>query len=79
MSLARAKQRVFGTGVTCNCFITMLSTRGCRCMNIEMDDHGGSKELALYRIEVAKEDLASAIKNLKMADYTFIVLWRRIH
>ena len=48
-------------------------------MNIEMDDHGGSKELALYRIEVAKEDLASAIKNLKMADYTFIVLRRRIH
>ncbi|MBR1390463.1 MAG: HEPN domain-containing protein [Lachnospiraceae bacterium] len=34
-----------------------------------MDDRGGAKELAKYRIDVAKEDLASAVKNLKFGDY----------
>ena len=38
-------------------------------MNIEMDDVGGAKELAKYRIGVAKEDLASAIKNLESGDF----------
>ena len=38
-------------------------------MEIEMNDRGGAKELAEYRMEVAKEDLASAMKNLEAGDY----------
>ena len=38
-------------------------------MNIEMDDMGGARELAKYRVDVAKEDLASAVKNLAFGDY----------
>lgn len=38
-------------------------------MSIEMDDVGGAIELAKYRINVAKEDLASAVKNLESGDY----------
>ena len=33
-------------------------------MQHELDDIGGAKELAAYRLEVAKEDLASAERCL---------------
>lgn len=38
-------------------------------MQVEMDDYGGAKDLAGYRIDVAKQDLASAVKNLEDGEY----------
>ncbi|MBR1635474.1 MAG: HEPN domain-containing protein [Lachnospiraceae bacterium] len=38
-------------------------------MNIKLDDVGGARELAKYRMDVAKEDLASAEKNFEAGDF----------
>ena len=38
-------------------------------MQLELDDVGGAKELARYRIQAAKEDLAAAKSNLKEGFY----------
>ena len=38
-------------------------------MQVEMDDFGRAKDLAGYRIDVAKQDLASAVKNLENGEY----------
>ena len=35
----------------------------------DMNDTGGAKELAHYRIEVAKEDLRAAIRSVESDDY----------
>ncbi len=36
---------------------------------MQLDDVGGAKELAIHRLQVAKEDLESAKRNLKDNDY----------
>ena len=41
-------------------FITILSAKGLNCMQLDLNDEGGAKELAEYRLQVAKEDLAAA-------------------
>ena len=38
-------------------------------MQLNLDDKGGAKELALYRISVAKEDLDTAQMNFKGGHY----------
>ena len=38
-------------------------------MQLNLDDKGGEKELALYRISVAKEDLDAAQMNFKGGHY----------
>lgn len=38
-------------------------------MQPEMDDRGGAIELARYRLETAKEDLATAERNFQAKDY----------
>lgn len=38
-------------------------------MQVELDDTGGAKELAFYRISVAKDDLADAELNFKGGHY----------
>ena len=39
---------------------TKSTTRGSNSMQRELNDLGGAKELALYRLKIAKEDLAAA-------------------
>ncbi len=38
-------------------------------MPVELNDSGGARELAMYRIRVAKEDLASAEQNFAQSQY----------
>lgn len=38
-------------------------------MPVELNDSGGARELAMYRISVAKEDLASAEQNFAQGQY----------
>ena len=38
-------------------------------MQRELNDLGGSKELALYRLKIAKEDLAAAVRCYEAQDY----------
>ena len=45
----------------------MFIMRGLSYM--QLDDVGGAKELAIHRLQVAKEDLESAKRNLKDNDY----------
>ncbi len=38
-------------------------------MSLELDDFGGAKELASYRLTVAKEDLEAARENFRSGHY----------
>lgn len=43
--------------------------------NIELDDIGGAKELALYRMDMAKDDLAAAKMNFQNELIMMIFTW----
>ncbi len=43
-------------------------------MQLSLDDTGGARELALYRIKTAKEDLNSAKPQVKICDLAFFDL-----
>ena len=48
---------------------TKSATRGSSFIQRELNDLGGAKELALYRLKIAKEDLAAAVRCYEAQDY----------